>query len=82
MNQTDEDRPEGFRWWWPQTQGGSIAFVVLVILSFLTIFRNPGFFWVNVVFWYFVAVLVRLLYIKLIGCSNSSGRDEPPDELQ
>lgn len=81
MNRIEEDRSEEFRWWWPQTQGGHIAFVVLAILSFLTIFRNPGFFWVNIVFWYFVAVLVRLLYIKLAGCSNSPGRDEPPDEL-
>ena len=81
MDPNGMDRTERFRWWWPQTPVGSIAFAVLVILSFLTIFRSPGFFWVNIIFWYFVAVLVRFIYFRLAGRSNSPGREEPPDEL-
>lgn len=81
MDPTETNGTEGFRWWWPQTLGGGIAFAVLVVLSFLTIFRNPGFFWVNIIFWYFVAVLVRLMYIKLVNRSDSSPGEKPPDRL-
>ena len=64
-----------FRWWWPQSTGGTIAFTVLLTLAACTIVRGP-LFWVNVIFWYFVAVGARLLYsnVKLMS-SNAAPTD-------
>lgn len=43
---------------------------ILAVLATLTILRNPYFFWVNVVFWYFAAVGIRLVYLKLMNTLN------------
>ena len=56
-----------FSWFWPSSKGGVAAFTVVLALSALTVFIDPLFFWVNVFFWYAVALAVRAVYLKLSG---------------
>ena len=56
-----------FSWFWPSSTGGVAAFTVVLALSALTVFLDPLFFWVNVFFWYAVALAVRAVYLKLSG---------------
>lgn len=60
-----------FRFWWPQSTGGSLALSVLLIFAVLTIFLDPYFFWVNVVFWYFAGLIVRVVFVRMTSARSS-----------
>ena len=54
-------------WFWPSSKVGIAAFTVVLTVSALTVFIDPMLFWINVLFWYAVAVAVRAVFLKLRG---------------
>lgn len=71
----EQSRSKRFTWWWPSSNWGNAVFWVIIALSATTIFVDPFFFFVNVAFWYLVAVGVRFVYIKANGLEPSRQRE-------
>lgn len=59
---TTEERPSP---WWPESSTGKAIFMVVIIGSGMTVLIDPVFFVINVAFWYILAVVIRLVFLRI-----------------